>query len=332
MSAQPVDLEAVLVKVQKLLSTEGRTPEEAAAYVEKAHALLAAYDLSIESIANLKADPRTSIRHGSEAVATTAGKPDGWKADLLVAVAAAFDCHIVAAYAYEQTARTTRTVVKRHLVGFGHDVEAAHYAHSFLVGEITRLAKAYSRPMWDAIKADAAARGVSVHEAESAWAERRSHPLKAELYFTRGAAEAVAQVLGEDRRQRKQRERAEANANPNAIAVQKESEVRDFIYRERYGMSYDEFQAKTRADSAKWAAAQAAQPEAKRETDAQRRKREAREERQRQRANDRWYRQYIREQRATDHRAVEAGREAGAKISIRRGVPGGAGESRKEIG
>lgn len=340
------DLETILAKVQKLLNVEGRTPEEAAAYVEKAHAILADYDLTIESVHNLTADKRTAVRKADSGTRTVSGKPDGWKADILEAVARSFECKVIWAYETEQTkSGNYRSVRVGNLIGFGHDVEAAGYANSFLVNEITRLAKAYSRPMWDQIKADAARFGSSIHDAEKRYTDLWGrHPLKAELYFIRGAAETVKEALEEHARER---EWAAVQNNPNALVVQKAAEVNDFLFAERHdgmsraeyaarqdawaqGMGFDSFRAYEEHRSAEWRREhEAAHPE-KPETDAQRRKREAREERAQERANRTYWNRIDRESRATDHDAVYAGREAGRTIRIRLGV--NPGDSKEGIG
>ena len=144
MTADKETIERVIAKARKLLSVEGRTPEEAAAYVAKAQSLLEQYDLTMESVASLAADKRTSIGYGGHVMATTEGKPDGWKGDIFEAVAKTSDCYTAYDYEYEETPSGRSRLVKRgKLIGFAHDVEMAGYELSFLIGEVQRLAKEY---------------------------------------------------------------------------------------------------------------------------------------------------------------------------------------------
>lgn len=321
-----MNIDEVLAKVQKMLNVEGRSPEEAAAFVEKAHAILAQYDLTIEDVGQLKADPRTAVAK-SDAVATkTQGKPDGWKADLLVAVADAFDCKVLRSGTYEYTkSGRSRWVSHYMLVGFKHDLDAARYAHSFLVGEITRLGKAYARTHWDAIAALAKEQSMSHHDAESqyAWA-KGTHPLKAELYFVKGATQTVAHVLVADA---KARRAAAVEDNPFGLVVQKGEEIDEFVGREQYGERWEAVKA-DRARRAAEAEARAAEfekeregrmddiAEALKETAAQQRKRIRAE----QKAYERMYRRWERENAKIDHAALGAGQEAGRGLRVRPGV------------
>lgn len=317
------EIDSILRKVQSLLNVEGRTPEEAAAYVEKAHAILAQYDLTMESVANLSADKRTAIRKSDVVGQTTEGKPDGWKSDLLVAVAEAFECHVMWSYHYEETkGGRERRVKEGRLIGFGHDVEAAGYAQAFLVGEVTRLAKAYARVGWDAIKALRDDRGISLHDAEAWYVQQgHPHPLKSELYFIKGATQTVTETLVFEARMRKMQA---AEANPNALVVQKGDAVRDYIYQERYGKTYAEKRAEWDAQAAKWVEEAKANPAAvaKPESPSARRRREEAEERRQRKAEDASWRRYVREQNATDHSALRAGQEAGRTIKVRPGIGG----------
>lgn len=342
------NIDEILARVQKLLNVEGRTPAEAAEYIRKAHDILAEYDLTIESVGQLKSDPRTSIAGREGITEAVEGKPDGWKADLLFEVARLFDARVINHSQMERTksGRYRRRYVYE-LVGFGHDLEAAHYAHSFLVGEITRLAKAHVRPMWDTIKDNAKKWDVSVHEAEKTYVEwGYSHPLKAELYFIRGAAEAVESNLRVERRERDMKRRQDVEANPNALTVQKDEELNEYIGRRQYGDRWEAEKARrastSEAYAAMWereraAAAEKAAREAEkraRETPEQTARREAREAARRAKeeaAEDRAYQRreearWRREQKV-DHAAHRAGYAAGKDISIRPGVGAGAGRA-----
>ena len=316
-----MDIDKVLDRVRKMLNVEGRTPEEAAAYVEKAHAILAEYDLSIEDIGQLKADPRTSVAKGDATTRTTRGKPDGWKADLLRAVAWAFECRVLQYWESERTkSGKYRTIYTYHLVGFKHDLEAARWAYQYLETEIVRQGKAYARVKWDEIAELARAQGMSHHDAESQYVwDTGTHPLKAELYFIQGATQTVAYALSQEARNR--REMAAA-ANPFGLVVQKQAELEDFIGRERHGDKWPEVkerQERIRKEQEERSARLSEvlrneeeddRPE-KKETAAQRRRRIAREEREARKA---WAR-YEREQAKIDHDALEAGQRAGREIN-----------------
>lgn len=350
MTTETFDLDSIMAKVQKMLNVEGRTPEEAALYIEKAHAILAQYDLSIESITDLKADPRTAVQQHDAGTTIVGGKPDSWKGDVLTAIAQAFDCRILWRYDYEET-KTGRLRTKKvaELVGFGHDVEAAGYAQSFVVNEIIRLSKEYSRIGWNEIKALAAERGMSIHDAESLYVGfGHPHPLKSEVYFVRGAAQTISESLVREARIRKNEAVAD---NPNALVIQKGDEINDFIGRKQYGDRWEAIKiarAETNAEyeraskerarlrkehmddqhdearNAECPLCQIEQREAK-ETDAQRRKREEREARENARYSRSYYARIEREARATDHAALSAGQAAGRTIKIRPGVKPGEG-------
>src|SRR5688572_24257716 len=91
---QKQKLDNVMRHIRGLLALgTSHNENEAAAAVAKAHELLDKYDLTMETIENLKADSRTSIRKGSHVMSTTEGKPEGWKADLFQAVADTTDCY-----------------------------------------------------------------------------------------------------------------------------------------------------------------------------------------------------------------------------------------------
>jgi hypothetical protein len=313
-------IEAVLERVQKMLNVQGRTPEEAALYVQKAHAILAEYDLTIDDIGTLKADPRTAVNKSEAVASSTKGKPDGWKADLLRYVAQSFECRVMA---YMESERTKsgryRTVTHYTLVGFKHDVEAAKWAHAFLVEEVTRPAKAYARTHWDAIEALASERGISHHDAESEYVWREgTHPLKAELYFIKGATQTVGYSLQKEWLARRD---AAAAVNPHGLVVQKAAEIEEWIGRDRYGDRWEEVKkrraeaearAKERVEAGigDLSAYTEAQAKEKPESPSQRRRREAAERR----ANERYWRKWEREQAKIDQEALVAGQRAGESI------------------
>lgn len=353
------DLDAILAKVQKLLNTEGRTPEEAAAYVNKAHAILAEYDLTIESVGQLKADPRTAVASNDQVDRTVEGKPDGWKADILRAVAELFDCRVITHWDMEPTkSGKYRRVYRYELVGFGHDLDGAHYAHSFLVGEVERQAKAHARPHWDAIRNAAAIYGISVHAAERNYVQDYgTHPLKAQLYFTKGAAEAIVEGLNRERWQRAAKRREEQASNPNALVVLKEAELDDYLGQRTYGDRWESVKASRVEQNARWEQEALARRKeldrlreehaagghrrrnasctscdrdaaARPETEKQRAAREAREAREEARRDARDARAAAK----VDWEAYYAGEAAGRDISIRPGVKSGSTTEDRIVG
>jgi hypothetical protein len=328
---QREDLERVMRTIQKLLSTEGRTPEEAAVFVEKAQSLLAKYDLTMESIDDLKADKRTGVKKGDAIIKTTEGKPDGWKADLLEAIARVHDCVVIYVREMETSpsGKTRRMVKHGKIAGFGHDVEAAGYEMAFLIREIERLAQAYADGMWAEIRGIEKANGMTHQQAEKYYVERTGrHPLKAKLWFTKGAVETVIENV---RRWKYQRDEQARKDNPHAIVLQKRQVVEDQIRADEMGITVEQLHAKRAEQAAqmrKWQAEREAElanaeaivkPEPQ-ETPAQRRKREEAELRRQQRQRDAWRRQDAREAARKDRHAVLAGREAGSRVSVRPGI------------
>lgn len=329
------DLDKVRDKIRKLFAL-GQSPNEneAAAAVAKAQSLLAAYDLTMESVENLKADSRTSISEGSAAVTTVEGKPDGWKADLFEAVAATSDCFTAYSYTYEETpSGKSRRLKTGNLIGFKHDVEMAGYSFSFLVAEISRLAKAYADVMWSEIKERAKAEGISVHQAESWYVQDTGrHPLKAQLYFTRGAAQTVAQKLYDAAYERNRATTATTPEGSTALVVQKRGAVEDYLNIKRFGKTTAQLEAEREERRKAWDKRLAEAPvtsEPKPLTDAQRRKEE---ERQRKASERYWKAQDAREEREArkrDRKAMADGSAAGERIVVRPGIE--AGKAPKEV-
>lgn len=312
------DLEKIIERIRKLFALGTSSNEhEAALAVEKAHELLAQYDLSMDTIENLKSDKRTSIKAGETSARVVDGTPEGWKRDLFEAVAQTSDCFATWTYCTGKTSKgKDRQEVHGAFIGFRHDVEMAGYAFSFLVAEIERLAQEYSNVLWGEIKEWRLDRNITQHQAESQYtAETGRHPLKAKIYFTRGAAETVRTLLFQDLQRRQD---TAARANPHALVLAKRAAVQDFIYQGRYGMTKAEYDAKNKAAMMAY---EAANPSVARrvKTEKEMRAEEA--------ANRRWERGFYarqeRESRATDHDALRAGREAGRRVSVRPGIPDG---------
>jgi hypothetical protein len=308
-------LDKVIDRVRKLLAL-GTSPNEneAALAVAKAKELLEKYDLTMESVENLKADPRTSIGKSGGVMKTTAGKPDGWKAELFQAVADTSDCYTATDYTWEKTSRQNREVRHYKLIGFKHDVELATYALNYLIQAIEGEAQRYADKMWAEIRQVEREFGITHQQAESRYTQLTGrHPLKAKLYFIRGAAETV---IGSLHLQYRQRHSPTSGTPGTALALRKKESVRDFIYMEQYGMTYEEWCRKSDERMAKWKAENPSTAVARPETDKERAARERREAA----AEKRYWNEVNKKHRATDHTAVRAGREAGANISVRPGI------------
>lgn len=298
-----VDITTIISRVEKLMALGTSSNEhEAALAVAKAHELLAKYDLTMGDVQSLRSDERTDIREGDSLDVSTHGKPEQWRSNLATAVARYFNCWPIRSV--RRGGR--RYIVTQRFLGFGHDVEAAEYALSFLFGEIDRLAKEYAKLSWDAIGRMAREYGVSYHHAESLWvSEGNHHPLRSAKSFREGAVVGVAAAFADSMRA------AKSDLRGTELVQQKGDAIRDWWYRKEYGMSYEEFTASR---------AQATPTVAPKETDAERRRREAKEARQRERSEAKWHREWVRQQQATDHDAYSMGIDAGRRINIRPGV------------
>lgn len=325
------DLEKVIDKVRKLLAL-GTSPNEheAASAVSKAQALLEAYDLTMESVEDLKSDKRTSIGKGDffGQSLETRGKTDGWKKDLFSAVAYSFDCFT------DERSETDPTHPSRcrrvgRFIGFAHDVDMAGYSLSFLIHEIERLAQDYADTLWAEIRAFRDERGISQHDAESEYVRLHDrHPLKAKIYFTKGAAESVADNL---RTGYYKRQREAVSANPNAIMLRKREAVEDFLYMEQYGRTKKQQAEFWEIERKKWAEKYGSITPAPTptETPAQARARRERQDREWRKQCERAERRRAREEAETDHRAYQAGSVAGSSISINPGL--NRGQKQKDL-
>lgn len=323
-----VDLPKVIDKIRKLFALGTSSNEnEAAAAVAMAQKMLAKFDLTIESIEDLKSDQRTAVAHGTHVVQTVQGKPDGWKADLFEAVAGTSDTFT----AYQHEVETigggrTRRIKKGHLIGFAHDVEMAGYALAFLTKEIERLAQEYADVMWAEIRQIEKANGITHQQAESYYVERtKRHPLKAKLYFIKGAAETVIRKLWEDYHFRRD---AAARDNPMALVLVKRQAVEDFISMERYGKTKAQMNAEAEARMAKWREEHAekyptTELAVPTETEAQRRKREEREARENERYWDAQDRKRAAKEAAMDKVAYREGKVRGEAVTVRPGITDG---------
>lgn len=335
MVANREELAPIIERIRKLLALGTSSNEhEAALAVSNAQRLLQKYDLSMESIENLQADKRTAVRKGEKGVvSTTEGKPDGWKAELFEAVAFSHDCFTAYSTRWETTwSGKYRSVREGQLIGFGHDVEMAGYELNFLISEIERLAQEYADTMWAEIRKVERLHGITHQQAERLYVQDTGrHPLKAKLYFIRGAAEVVDANL---RQGYYDRQYAAKNDNPHALVLRKREAVEDFLYVENYGMTKAEYYAKREAESAvRRAEREAVTGEVESAADRKLRlEREAKEKAK----FDRWLRNQARKHAreearkyaATDHEAVRAGREAGRAVTPRRGI--GEGDNGKE--
>lgn len=281
----------------------------------------------MESLDDLKADKRTSIRHGENIVKTTRGKPEGWKEEILGAVAGVHDCHVIYINEWEKVGKG-RWVRHSKLIGFGHDVEAASYETAFLINEVTRLAQAYADVMWAQIRQIEREFGITHQQAESQFTRATGrHPLKAKLNFLKGATTAVVEKLWFEKRRRDQEARA---ANPYAIVLQKRKEVLDTYYAERRGVSVEEYrrqEEEAQKAASEFALKRQAELKAnppKPETAKERKAREAREHRQ----NEQWRRRSQKEWANRDHAAFNSGYEQGSKVTTRKGINEGPDQDR----
>lgn len=330
----------VIARIQKLLNTTGRTPEEAAQFVKKAQDLMLANDLEMEDVANLKADARSSILESGHSDLATRGKPEGWKVDLFRAVAETSDCYVITRSRSELTkSGRYRSIDTGALIGRAADVELAGYLFAFLRGEIERLANEYTKAQWQAIWDYAAERGISHQEAERGWARiLEAHPLRSKVSWLAGATEGVIETLRRDKA-----ERTKAAASHTALVVHKAADIEDYLYRKR-GIDPDEARAKMaqrRAEAAERAAVAEAKEKADRaallasETPFQRERRERREAKEREKeeqADDRFWRRYsnreARREATTDRTARTTGYRTGKDIALRPGVKPGAESER----
>lgn len=328
-----VDMERIISKVEKLLALGTSSNEhEAASAVAKAQALMEAYGLAMEQVTGKKA-ARDDVREGEAFDVFEEGKTSAWRQEVLATVAETSGVWVATGRRHELvTSKSGRSRYARfrtaYLIGLPADVQMAGYAYSFLTGEVERLAQDAANVHWEAIKARAKARGISVHDAESEYVIwEGTHPLKAKVSFTRGAAEGVCRMLTVEARQRRQESTAEASA----LVVNREAIIRDYWYMKRYGKTYADFMADLDARMAAHpvtptTVAKPLSPSAARRQAEAAERRYQRQEQSRQRAEDRKWRN-------TDHDAYNRGYDAGRSMSIRPGVKhGSAAGAERRIG
>ena len=326
------NLEDVGRHIRKLLqlAEDHRGNEHLAAEAAaKAQELLAKYDLTLESIEDLKSDPRTSIRRATEvAVSVTEGKPDGWKEDLFRHVAGTSDCYTFFTITYDEGLRTRKGYrrVKHHkLLGFGHDMELASYTFAFLQREVTRLAQEYADRMWAEIREIERAEGITHQQAERLYVRHTGrHPLKAKLHFTKGAVTAIVTKLWEAKRERDR----VANTNPYAIVRNKSDAIQEYLDIERYG-------SKERADAVMAELRQKHEERdqivPKSETPQERAKREAKEAKEAERWRRKYNREAAKEWANRDHAAFNEGYRKGEKVTVTKAVDDGDYQQPKEL-
>lgn len=339
---EPADITRIVEKVRKLLALGTSSNEhEAALAVSRAQSLLAKYDLTMESIENMKSDSRTSIGKRGDTITVTEGKPEGWKKDVLEAVAYSADCVVTWTYEEEKTpnGRKTRTLTKGVLIGFKHDVEVASYSLAFLIRTIEGMAQAYADKLWAEIRVLEREEGITHQEAESLFTARTGrHPLKAKLYYIKGAAEEVVRTLQMEKERRNREAQA---ANPHAIVLQKKAAIEDFLSVERTGKTRGEWQAhyaevsrkekekhdleKARLEAegkictcyrCRDANSLSTSTATKPLTEAQKRKQEEKDRRWSERYWEKKDREAAREEAKKDKEAYKKGREEGAAISV----------------
>ena len=311
----------VISKVEKLLALGTSDNEhEAALAVAKAQDLLLAYGLSMEQVSG-KAKASDVKETGAFDVYET-GKTTSWKMDVLRTVAKTSGVYVAHGYRSEYVTSKHAKYGGRYatfrtafFIGLPADVELAGHAYQFLVSEIERLGKAYAGTHWTAIRAMAAAEGISNHDAESRYVYRTgTHPLKAKASWVKGAALGVIEMLQTDYNQRTYT----AGESGTALIVNRDAIIRDYLYQKRYGKTYAEYQEELKARMASDANPAAV---GKPLTPAQLRKlnesnRKWAERQQRKEENEaarRWA--------AMDGTAFFAGRATGRKMTVRSGGP-----------
>ena len=295
---------SIIDKIAKLLALAGNNPNEheAASAAAKAQALMQEHDLAAADI-DMTQDARVAgIGRSERIVLAKAGKPGGWKVDLFTTVGQTSDCWVTARRARKGWDATGT------MIGAKQDVEVAHYVFDYLVAELERLQQEYGRTRWDELREYARVNGFTTHEAETDFSEQRRHPLKAKNDWIKGAVAAVIETLHE-----RKRERDGQTEQTRALIVNKEAAIKEWWAQEQGYASYADYQAS-------FAKPTASEPDTRtprqREKDAEK-------------ADRRWRRMYERDQRRRekelaelDHEAFEAGRQTGARITVRPGVEG----------
>lgn len=331
---------AVIARIQKLLNTTGRTPEEAAQFVKKAQDLMLANDLEMEDVANLKADARSSILESGHSDLARRGQAG--RLESRSVPGRRRDERLLRGQPVPNRVHPewqSRRVDTGALIGRAADVELAGYLFAFLRGEIERLADVYTKAQWQAIWDYAAERGISHQEAERGWARiLEAHPLRSKVSWLAGATEGVIETLRRDKA-----ERTRAAASHTALVVHKAADIEDYLFRKR-GIDPDAARAQMaqrRAEAAERAAVAEAKEKADRaallasETPFQRDRRERREAKERakeEQADDRFWRRYsnreARREATTDRAARTTGYRTGKDIALRPGVKPGAESER----
>jgi len=297
----------------------GASPNEheAAAAVAKAQDMLLAYGLQMEQVTGRKANSN-DIKETSPFDVFEFGKPTAWRMDVLRAVAKTGGCYVVTRGRAEQVQSKharygTRyaSIQTAYFVGFPGDVEVAAYAHSFLVAEIERLAKAYADTMWAEISQMATEREITFHAAEERYVWLYgTHPLKAKTSWTKGAAAGVVAMLESEAYRREH-----SDEMTMALVVNRTAALRDYRYMKNFGMTYDEFMKKHTRPVNPAAVTKPLTP-------AQERAQRERDERAWARYSRKTQNEQDRKWAAMDRQAYRHGEEAGRKMSVRPAVDG----------
>lgn len=325
MAADP----GIIAKIQALLETKGRTPEEAALYVAKANELAEKHGLSIYALGNRKSKMAHDVRETAAIDILEKGKPQEWRLGVLVAAANAAGVRVFTGWRVEDNPKAKswknryRQIKTAYFVGLPVDVEVAGYTYEYLVREIERQAKEHAKPAWDTIKAWAQTYGTTLHVAESEYALAHVHPLKQEASFRKGAAVGVRDALAG-----MSATRHAADTSTTALVVDRDAAITEYLERKRWGDEYDamverrEARRKAAEDAAKNPApAAVTDPEArpKRWTKTDQKRLEASiraaERAERGRQNRYW--------RGVDVNSWRSGEEAGRQMSVRPGIKGG---------
>lgn len=129
------DNQKIIGRVRKLLAL-GTSPNEAEAAlaIEKAHKLLAAYNLELSDLG-------TSADDISEEVWDQGLRTRKWKSALLASIATAHFCTLLVRRT--RTAQSTLTLASYSLVGKAHNIATARLMAEYLFETIERLANQY---------------------------------------------------------------------------------------------------------------------------------------------------------------------------------------------
>ncbi len=335
-----LDREDIIAKIGALLETKGRTPEEAALYVAKANELAEKHGIALYELSGRKAKMQSDVRETAGMDIYERGKPQAWRLTVLKAAAEAAGVHVFTGYRWDRVEKGTpgkpgfrvmnKTIITAYFVGLPLDVEVAGYTFDYLVREVERQAKDHAKPTWETIRGIAKDRGMSIHDAESAYVNDPpwwgTHPLKQETSFRKGAAQGVAEAL-----KGMSDTRAATDDSTMALVVDREAAIKDYLSVKLYGKTVAEREAETHERMEKIMAAE-------KERQANLPAKPARKFKSWTKADERRYQASIRRGeraaqakhnkywRGVDVASWQGGREAGRAMQVRPGIKGATNE------